>query len=258
MNALETDYYNWLFVFLRMSAFLLTLPFFAMVNFPATLRVALGALGALLLAPLLPAFQHANLDFFSLVGVMFQEVCAGLLFGFLARIIFFTVELAGTVIGTEMGLNMAAVFDPVSSIQEQVPSTILSYLSMMVMLSLNLHHWMLLGFERTYSVLPIGTAHLNAALFEMFVSRTASVFTVGLQMSAPVMAASFVIMMVFSLLGRTVPQMNVFGESFGVRIIGGLVVFGFTLQITAQYVENYLNRLPDDMLAVAQMLGAPR
>jgi flagellar biosynthetic protein FliR len=255
---METDYYNWLFVFLRISAFLLVLPFFTMANFPVTLRVALGALAAMLLAPLLPPFAAGRLDFFSLLGLMFQEVSVGLLLGFLARLIFFTVELAGGVIGTEMGLNMAAVLDPVSSQSEQVPATILSYLAALVMLTLNLHHWMLLGFERTYSVLPVGAAHLNAALFEMLVSRTSDIFMIALQIAAPVMAVSFVVTVVFALLGRAVPQMNVFGESFGFRIVAGLVVFGFTLQISAQYVQNYLNRLPDDLLAVAQMLGGAK
>jgi flagellar biosynthetic protein FliR len=255
---METDYYNWLFVFLRVSAFLLVLPFFTMANFPVTLRVALGALAALLLAPLLPPFAAGRLDFFSLLGVMFQEVSIGLLLGFLARLIFFTVEIAGTVIGTEMGLNMASVFDPVSSQQSPVPASILAYLAAMVMLTLNLHHWMLLGFERTYSVLPVGAAHLNAALFEMLVARTSDIFLVALQIAAPVMAVSFVVTLVFALLGRAVPQMNVFGESFGFRIVAGLVVFGFTLQIAAQYVRNFLDRLPDDLLAVAQMLGGAR
>jgi flagellar biosynthetic protein FliR len=255
---MEMDYYNWLFVFMRISAFLLVLPFFTMANFPVTLRVALGALAALLLAPLLPPFAANHLDFLALLGVMFQEVSVGLLLGFIARLIFLTVELAGGIIGTEMGLNMAAVLDPVSNQSEQVPSTILSYLAALVMLSLNLHHWMLLGFARTYAVLPIGAAHLNAALFELLVARTSDIFLVALQIAAPVMAVSFVVTVVFALLGRAVPQMNVFGESFGFRIVAGLVVFGFTLQISAQYVQNYLNRLPNDLLAVAQMLGGAR
>jgi flagellar biosynthesis protein FliR len=49
--------------------------------------------------------------------------------------------------------------------------------------------------------------------------------------------------------------MNVFMEMFAFRVVGGLIVLGFTLQLTAQYVANYLNRLPDDLLSVAQMLG---
>ncbi len=42
----------------------------------------------------------------------------------------------------------------------------------------------------------------------------------------------------FAVLSRAVPQMNVFTEMFGFRIVGGLIVFGFTLQLSAQYVSQ--------------------
>ena len=252
------DYYNWLFVFMRISAFLLVLPFFSMVNFPVTMRVALGALTALLIAPLLPPVALGKMDFFPLLGVMFQEVSVGLLLGFVARLIFFAVDLAGNIIATQMGLNMASIFDPMTQQSGQVTSTILFFLATVVMLTLDLHHWVLLGFERTYSVLPVGAAHLNSALFESLVAQTGQVFMIALQLSAPVIAASFVITLVFAMLGRAVPQMNVFAESFGFRIAGGLIVFGFTLNLTAQHVTNYLQRLPDDLLVVAQMIGGAR
>jgi flagellar biosynthetic protein FliR len=240
---------------MRIGAFLLMLPFFSLSDFPPTMRIALGAIAAFLVAPVLPAFHSANLDIVTLISIIVKEISIGLLLGFVARLIFFTVELAGAIISTEMGLSMASVFDPLTSSAGQVPSTILVYLATMVMLTLNLHHWMLLGLVRTYFVLPIGTAHLNVALFETVIARTSDIFTLGLQMAAPVIAVSFVVTLVFALLGRAVPQMNVFSESFGFRIAAGLIVFGFTLQIAAQYVHNYLDRLPDDLLAIAQMLG---
>jgi flagellar biosynthetic protein FliR len=255
---MNLDYYNWMLVFMRISAFLLMLPFFSMVNFPVTMRVALGALASLLIAPLLPPVALGKMDFISLFGLMFQEVSIGMLLGFVARLIFFAVDLAGNIIATEMGLNMASIFDPMTQQSGQVTSTVLFFLATVVMLSLDLHHWVLMGFERTYSVLPIGGAHLNAALFESLVSQTGQIFMIALQISAPVMAASFVITLVFAMLGRAVPQMNVFAESFGFRIVGGLIVFGFTLNLTAQHVTNYLQRLPDDLLVVAQMMGGAR
>lgn len=252
---MEFDYYNWLLVFMRVTAFLLVLPFFSAVNFPATMRVAIGALTALLLAPLLPPFPLGKLSLFSLIGVMIQEVSIGLLLGFVSRMVFYAVDLAGNVVSTEMGLNLAALFNPLTRQSEQAPGLILFFLAAVVMLTLDLHHWMLAGFERTYSVLPIGQAHLNAALFETVVKHTSLIFVVALQISAPVMAVSFVITLVFAILSRAVPQMNVFAESFGFRVAGGLVVFGFTMQLTAQHVSNYLNRLPDDLLRVAQLIG---
>jgi flagellar biosynthetic protein FliR len=253
---MEINIDNWMLVFLRIGAFLLMLPFFSITNFPTTMRVALAALIAVLLAPLLPPFALGKLDFLNLLGVMFQEMSVGVLLGFIARMVFYAVDLAGSIIASQMGLNMASLFDPASSQTEQVTSTMLFYLATMVMLTLNLHHWMLMGFERTYTVLPMGGMHLNNALFETVVALTSNVFTVALQISAPVIAVAFVVTLIFSVLSRAVPQMNVFAESIGVRVVGGLIVFGFTLQITSLRIINYLDRLPDDMLAVAQMLGA--
>jgi flagellar biosynthetic protein FliR len=252
---LELDFSNWLLVFLRISAFLLVLPFFSMTNFPVTMRIALAVLASMLLAPTLPAFPLDKLPVFSLIGLMIQEVSIGLLLGFMARMIFFAVDLAGNVIATEMGLQMGSIFNPLTQTSTQVPATILFYLAAVVMLTLNLHHWMLLGFERTYTVLPMGGAHLTTGLFEAVVKNTNQIFIVALQISAPIIAVSFVVSVVFAVLSRAVPQMNVFSESFSFRIVGGLIVFGFTLQLTAQHVVNYLNRLPDDLLRVAQLMG---
>jgi flagellar biosynthetic protein FliR len=88
------------------------------------------------------------------------------------------------------------------------------------------------------------------------VGRTSETFLIALQLAAPVMAVSFIISLVFSVMGRAVPQMNVFAESFSVRILVGMSVFGLTMQLMSQHIMNYLWRLPEDMLRVAQLLGA--
>jgi len=252
---MELNLYNWLLVFLRVGAFLLVLPFFSTVNFPHVMRVALSALMAMLIAPLLPPFALGRLDFFTLLGVVFQEISVGLLLGFAARMIFYAVDLAGNIVATEMGLNLASIMNPMDQQNTQAPGMILFMLASVVMLTLDLHHWILMGFERTYAVLPMGGAHLNGALFEAIVSQTNRIFMIALQISAPMIAVSFVVTMIFAVLSRAVPQMNVFAESFGFRVAAGLVVFGFTLQLTAIHVMNYLRRLPDDLLVLAQMIG---
>src|SRR5262245_6762638 len=113
-KEMELDYYNWLLVFLRVSAFLLVLPFFSAVNFPVTMRVALSALIALLLAPLLPPFPLGQLPLLSLFGVMIMEVSIGLLLGFISRMVFYAADLAGNVVATELGLNLGSIFNPLT------------------------------------------------------------------------------------------------------------------------------------------------
>ena len=252
---MELDFQNWMLVFLRISAFLLVLPFFSATNFPVRLRMALGALTALLLAPTLPDFALGKLPLFDLFGVMAKEVMIGVLLGFVSRMIFYAAELAGNIVATEIGLNLGTIFNPMSQGASQIPGSILFFLAAIVMLSLDLHHWVLLGFERTYAVLPMGTAQLTTELFNDVLLRVSRIFVTALQISAPVLAVSFVVTVIFGVLSRAVPQMNVFQLSFSFRIAAGLAVFGFTLQLTAQYVINYLNRLPDDLFLVAQMLG---
>ncbi len=156
-----------------------------------------------------------------------------------------------------MGLQMAQITDPQTQISSQVPATILLFtFASITMLTLDLHHWMLLGFRNAPTPSSLmGTAHLSAALFgKMVVKHTSQIFTIALQISAPLIAVSFVVTVVFAVLSRAVPQMNVFAESFSFRIVGGLIVFGFTLNITAQHVVNYLNRLPDDLLRIAELI----
>jgi flagellar biosynthetic protein FliR len=252
---MEADFDTWMLVFLRVSAFLLMLPFFAMSNFPVTMRVALAVGIALLLSPVVPVFPLENLGLIPVLGIMAQEVSVGILLGFVARLIFYAVDIAGSVISTEMGLNLASILNPLTQEASPIAGTMLMFLATLVMFTLNLHQWMLLGFARTYQILPLGGAHLNSALLQNIISQTSQVFLTALQISAPVIAVSFVITLVFAVLSRAVPQMSVFTEMFGIKVVGALVVLGFTLQLAAQYVANYLNRLPEDLLAVAQMLG---
>jgi flagellar biosynthesis protein FliR len=66
---------------------------------------------------------------------------------------------------------------------------------------------------------------------------------------------AFIISIAFALLGRAVPQMNVFAESFPVRTLVGCVVFGSTCLFMAQTILNYMRRIPEDCARVAQLLG---
>lgn len=246
---------NWLLVFVRVGAVLAVLPMFSAQNFPVQLRLGLGALTAFLLAPLLPVVTLDGLSLWALVRLMVVEVGTGLLLGFLCRMVFYALEVAGGLIATEMGLMLSANFNPLTSAATPAPGIILYWLALMLWLGLDLHHWMLAGLQRSYALVPVGGMRPSEALLAGVITRSGGLFVLGLQIAAPVMAVSFVITLVFSVLGRAVPQMNVFSESFPVRTLAGLAVFGLTCTFMAQHIANYLRRLPEDMLRVAQLMG---
>lgn len=246
---------NWLLVFVRISALLAVFPLFSAANIPVRLRTALSALVAFLVTPLLPPLPAVPSNVWGWIGLMIAEVCIGLLLGFVARLLFYVLEFAGSVAASEMGLNMAASLNPFSQSRSEVPSLVLYYLGAIIFLTMDMHHWLLVGFQRTYQLLPIGGAHLREALLVDIVGRTGQVFVLGLLMAAPVIAVAFLINLVFSVLGRAVPQINAFMESLAVRILAGMTVFGLMLNLVGQHTVNYFRRLPEDFLRVAQLLG---
>jgi flagellar biosynthesis protein FliR len=206
------DITNWMMVFLRVSAMLAVFPVFSAANFPVQLRLALGALLAALICPVLPGTLTQAHDIWGLVGSMAVEVGIGLALGFASRMIFYALDIAAAIISTEIGLQLPSSLNPMSGAQTNSTGTM--------------------------------------------IGRTSQTFVIALQLSAPIMAVSFIISLVFAVLGRAVPQMNVFHESFVFRILVGLSIFGLTMQLMSQHIVNYLRRLPEDVLQVAQILGA--
>lgn len=242
-------------VFVRCGALLLSLPVLSAPQFPVRIRIGLAALLSLLVAPALPPVDLGALGFFDVIWAMLKEVGVGLLMGFSARLTFHALEFFGALVGMEIGLNMAASLNPMTESRTEVFGVAAFYLGALLMFALDIHHWILAAFQRSFAVVPIGQASLTMPLYYTVVERVARLFQSGMLMAAPVTAISFLVSITFALVNRAVPSMNVFAESFSFRIVGGILVFALTLNLTAQHVANSLRRIPDDMMKVAQYVS---
>ena len=88
-------------------------------------------------------------------GVMAQEISIGLLLGFVSRMVFYAADLAGNIVAIGTGFEFGAPSSTRCSGQSsQAPGTILFFLAAVVMFTLDLHHWVLVGFQRTYRCSP--------------------------------------------------------------------------------------------------------
>src|SRR5262249_55719318 len=153
-----------------------------------------------LIAGSLPSVSISGMSFLNLIGILTIELAVGLLLGFLINLLFSSVDVAGTIVASEMGLNAAATFNPVSGKQIDTPGVLLYYLAAVLFLSLDLHHWLLIGFQRSYALLPVGGAHLKSALLSDMLGLSGRLFVVALQMAAPVIAVCFLVTIVLAVL----------------------------------------------------------
>jgi flagellar biosynthetic protein FliR len=247
------DFTTWFVIFIRFSAYLLLFPLTSAQSIPVVVRLGFSALGAFLVLPTVSPVILDGPSIYPLIRMFFLEISTGLILGLLARFLFYAVEIAGSLIATESGLMLSSNFNPITASFVSSPGVLLHWMSLVLLLTLDLHHWLIVGLQRSYEIIPAGGAHLNELVLADVLARSGGMFVVALQMTAPILASSFLVTLVFSLLGRAVPQMNVFSESFPVRTIAGLAVFGMTCNLLAQHIVNHLNRIPQDFLRVAEM-----
>ena len=107
-----------LWPFLRILALFTSLPMIAQRSVPARIRVGLAFLIAFCAQATIPAIPPIALDSAAGFMAVLQQVLIGISLGFAVRIVITGVELAGEVIGLQMGLNFAAFFNPMTAGEE--------------------------------------------------------------------------------------------------------------------------------------------
>jgi len=253
---MEILFLTWFLVFVRAGAMLAIFPIFSAAAMPIRLRLAVAGFLALLSMPgvTVPP-ELASGDMIGAVGLVAQEVCYGLLLGGVVRLVLFSVGLAGHYIGTELGLQLSSLIAPGETTPSSTPSVILQMMTVMLLFSLDIHFELLMGFQQSYGALPIGGGTLSNALFDHVTMLCGRTFVVAVRIAAPIIAVGIVINLLMMVLARAVPQMNVFVESFSVRVLVGVFLFGFTMSLAAREISNYLQQLPNDFVTVTKMLG---
>ncbi|MBL9126127.1 MAG: flagellar biosynthetic protein FliR [Verrucomicrobiales bacterium] len=247
---------NWWMIFVRIGGLMTLFPVYSAPVVSPRVRVALAVLMAFFLAPSIPDVPLSGWRIPDLVLTTLQEMSVGLLLGFICRMLFFALEIAGSIITTEIGLSLPPSFNPLTSSQSTIPGVLLNYLATVIWLCLDMHHWLLVGIHRTYALVPVGEAHPSEMLMKGVMAWMGWLFLGALQIAAPVLALSFILSLVFAVLGRAVPQMNVFSGSFAIRILAGLMLFAAATQVMGLNIANHLRRLPEDLLRLAQVLGS--
>ena len=104
-----------LWPFLRALALLSALPLLGTRVVPTRVRIGLAALIALAAQASLPPPPVLPLDSWLAFQLVLQQLLIGISLGFAVRLVFSAIELAGEIVGLQMGLNFAGFFDPLTA-----------------------------------------------------------------------------------------------------------------------------------------------
>lgn len=222
----------------RILGLIAAAPLFGNGSVPPTVKVALGVLLALIIAPTVPALPGA--DPLSLAGllILLQEALVGLAMGFSMRIVFAAVEMAGEIGSLTMGLGFATFFDPNTQGRSSAISQFLALVATMAFLASNTHLVLLAALAESFSSLPVSAQPLYGGGFKQLADWGGKIFSTGVQLSLPIVAALLITNVALGILTRAAPALNLFGIGFPITLGVGLLVLAMSLPYLATPLQQ--------------------
>ncbi|WP_414661694.1 flagellar biosynthetic protein FliR [Horticoccus sp. 23ND18S-11] len=244
---MSLDYgFAWMMILFRSIGVILQLPVIAGRQIPIPVRISLGACLATLLAGIVPAARvPAQLP--TLVTVVVIELIIGLAMGFVVRLAFGAVDMAGRLISTEIGLMASPGLGAPEPASEPL-AALLSTFAVVLFFLFGAHQMVLTAFAKSFYMAGAGRGSFDVNAADSLIRSTALLIELGLRIAAPFIAMNFLITLAFSVLGRAVPKMNVFIVSFSARALVGFGLLSVAGALIARYLFVEFGAMPFRML----------
>jgi flagellar biosynthesis protein FliR len=228
--------------FFRILALFTAAPVLSLRTIPARARIGLSVVLAATIAPSVAAPVRVDLMSYAGLGFVAQEVAVGLAIGFAARLVFAAFDLAGEVIGLQMGLSYAGFFDPQGG-QGTAVGSFMNTMATLLFLTMNGPLLLIAATLRSFSTLPVGQVPFEFARRFDPVALGAEVFALGLLIALPFLALILFVNLLLGVMSRVAPQLSLFSIGFPVTICAGLVLLVLGLPWIERPLAEGLGRL---------------
>lgn len=191
-------------------------------------------------------------DWIALGMVAAGEVLLGALMGLSIRLLFTGVQMAGQLVGFQMGFAVANIFDPVTSAQVSLPAQAYNLFATLVFLTVNGHHLLLRALAESFRQLPPGRALWAETGARPLVALAGDMFGLSIAVAAPVLTALLLTTVALGIVARTVPQMNVYFVAMPVSIAVGLLFMALSFPFVWLVLGDQFGGLGETLLTVIQ------
>lgn len=227
------DLEYFLLILVRVASFVFIAPFFSMNNTPARVRVALSVfVAALLYQTVTPADAVIFDTVMDYAIIVIKESIAGLLIGFGANICMSILNFAGHIADMETGLSMVTLMDPNSRDQTSITGVLYQYAFTMMLIASGMYRYLLGALADTFVLIPVGGIVLRGdALLDTIVRFLSDYVIIGFRIVLPIFCVILLLNAILGVLAKVSPQMNMFAVGIQLKILVGLGVLFFTVQM---------------------------
>jgi len=227
-----------LLVLARLGGLFVTAPVMGGGYVPNRVKAVISVGGALIIYPVL------NLPIYRVDGALAllvaMELGVGLCFGWLLSLFTAGVQMAGELINRYAGFTAAENFDPETDVGAGPVADALYLGTLVLLLSLNLHHHAIAAIAKSYALLPPGGAAMTPALLATVSEASRYMWQAACALSFPVLTVIMAITLAEGIITRAIPQINVLHMSFTVKIVVSLLVLVAALPAMVAFIEILL------------------
>lgn len=239
LASLFTESYviGFLLLFFRFAALFMATPIFSHKGIPMTIKAAMAFFFTIVFFSSMPPLQ-IEINLASVILAILSELFFGLAIGVVLLISFNVITFAGGIISFMMGFSMASAIDPQSGVSMPIISQFLSLMGLMVIFSIDMHHWILLFISDSLSSIPLGGFLMEPKFFEYIVYASSKMFVVGFMIAFPIIALTWLSDVIFGMLMKTMPQFNLLVIGFPIKIMVAFVVLIATFSASMLILKN--------------------
>ena len=234
-----------LWPFIRVLAMFSVAPVFSMRVIPMRVKVGLAFLVALCAQGVLVNQPVININGREALGAVAQQVAVGMAIGFSVRLVFASVELAGEMIGLQMGLNFASFFDPASNSQISAVARFFGHMATLLFVVINGHLMILMAVVKSFDRFPVDGNFMQALGQMRLYELGSSLFSSALWIALPMIALLLFVNLAMGIISRVAPQMNIYAVGFPVTLTVGLLGIAATLPMLEQPVLALMQQAID-------------
>jgi flagellar biosynthetic protein FliR len=228
-------------IFARLGSFLMTVPGIGDPTVAPRIRLAFAFVFTVMLLPVVaPVLPVVPGTVSAMAGAVIKEVLTGLMIGTILRLFLSSLAVAGEIVSIQTTLSFAQTSAPGIAPGSTTLGTFLGLLGLVLIMSTDLHHMFIQAIVNSYSLFPFSRPIPVADAGQMAVQTVSGSFKMGLQLSAPVAVFALIFNIAIGLVGRVMPQFQVFFVASPLMVIFGLSIFAFSLGVIGLvWVDGY-------------------
>ena len=228
----------WALIAARMGPIVQLVPYLGGKAAPQTVKLGITVALTALVYPVIWASGAASAlpqGALALAALLFKELFLGVLFGFVAALVFDAVRVAGQLIDNARGQTQSISFAPQLPERVSVTGNYLYQMTIVMFLLIGGHRLFFAALIHSFASIPpqsmpdIGD-HLGGVAFGITRLATDSV-ALGVLLAFPVIAAVLLTDLCLALINRAAPQINVFFLGMPIKGMLGVFVVLLTLQL---------------------------